>query len=92
MERLAINERIAAARIRLDEEGRPWGRPSSVAPHDRERVLKLHGTGRLVRSIAMAVKASRSAVWRILLSRKDALAGEARNKRQAERCRGAVRK
>ena len=92
MERLAINERIAAARTRLDAEGRPWGRPSSVAPHDRERVLKLHGTGRSVRSIAMAVKASRSAVWRILLSRKDALAGEARNKRQAERHRGAVRK
>jgi hypothetical protein len=46
MERLAINEPIAAARTRLGAEGRPWGRPSSVAPHDRERVLKLHGAGR----------------------------------------------
>jgi hypothetical protein len=67
-------------------------RVAAVAPHDRERVLKIHGTGRSVRSIAMPVKASRSAVWRILLSRKDALAGEARNKRQSERHQGAVRK
>jgi hypothetical protein len=53
-------------------------RVAAVAPHDRERerVLKLHGTGRSVRSIAMPVNASRSAVWRILLSRKDALADE----------------
>ena len=32
MERLAINERIAAARERLAEEGRPWGRPSRITP------------------------------------------------------------
>jgi DNA invertase Pin-like site-specific DNA recombinase len=73
MERLAINERIAAARLRLEEEGRPWGRPSSVSSDQRRRILELHKAGRTTRSIAMAVRASRSAVWRTLqaASRKD---------------------
>jgi DNA invertase Pin-like site-specific DNA recombinase len=31
MERLAINERIAAARERLAGEGRPWGRPPRLS-------------------------------------------------------------
>ncbi len=30
MERLAINERISAARARLEAQGRPWGRPPAV--------------------------------------------------------------
>jgi hypothetical protein len=65
---------------------------SEAVPELEERILKLPRTGRSIHSIAMAVEASRSAVWSILLSRKDALAGEARNKRQAERHQGAVRK
>ena len=91
MERLAINERIAAARSRLETEGRPWGRPSSLAPRDRARVLELHRAGRSVRSIAMAVKASRSAVWRVL-SRKDTPTGGRSNQRQTCKQPGAARK
>lgn len=35
MERLAINERISAARAQLEEEGRSWGRPPRFSPLER---------------------------------------------------------
>jgi DNA invertase Pin-like site-specific DNA recombinase len=66
MERLAIGERIAAARERLEEEGRAWGRPSRLSPLERERVLALAGQGLSVRGIAVRVGASRSVVHRAL--------------------------
>ena len=59
MERLAINERIAAARERLAEEGRPWGRPSRITPIIREQVMRLRAEGRSIREVAVADKDSR---------------------------------
>ena len=66
MERLAIGERISAARERLASEGRPWGRPARLGAQEREHVHALKAEGRSVRSIAMAVGVSRSTVARAL--------------------------
>src|SRR5205823_7158670 len=64
MERLAINERIAAARERVEAEGRKWGRPSRLTDHDRAKVAALRRVGRTVRQIAVALKVPRSTVAR----------------------------
>lgn len=66
MERLAINERISAARERLASEGRPWGRPSRLTPHDRARIRELHAQGKTIREIAVATRTPRSTVARAL--------------------------
>ena len=68
MERLAINERIAAARDRIESEGGRWGRPSRF---DRTLRLQAHtlydgGRGRSVREIAVALKIPRATVAREL--------------------------
>lgn len=73
MERLAIGERIAASRERLEAEGRPWGRPPRLTPLQRERALELASAGMSVRRVAQAVGAPRSVVHRAL-SRKPAAA------------------
>lgn len=62
MERLAINERISAARERLAEEGRHWGRPPSVTEEQLAHVLKLRAQGRTIREIATEVGVPRSTV------------------------------
>jgi DNA invertase Pin-like site-specific DNA recombinase len=64
MERLAINERIAAARERMAAEGRPWGRPPRLSRGDCERIRALRKAGRSIRQIAMAIKVPRSTVAR----------------------------
>lgn len=64
MERLAINERIAAARERLREQGRAWGRPSRVTDDQRAKIAALRNAGRSVRAIAIALKIPRSTVAR----------------------------
>lgn len=66
MERLAINERISAARVRMEGEGRAWGRPSTVDRETERAILRLQGEGRSVRSIAMSSGVKRSTVQRIL--------------------------
>lgn len=63
-ERLAINERIAAARERLEREGRRWGRPPRLSDSERARVLRMRREGRSVRAIAAALKVPRSIVGR----------------------------
>ena len=93
MERLAINERIAAARVRLEAAGRAWGRPPVLSPKERKTVLNLHRDGRPVRSIAQAVGASRSAVYRaIVASRKDAPVSASGSPRQQRVRLAPVRK
>jgi DNA invertase Pin-like site-specific DNA recombinase len=93
MERLAINERIAAARTRLEAEGRPWGRPPTLQAHERDRAIRLRRGGRSVRSIAEALKVSRPVVHRaIAVSQKDAPKSTPRNPRQTARQVGPVRK
>ncbi|HEX9052287.1 MAG TPA: recombinase family protein [Anaeromyxobacter sp.] len=66
MERLAINERISAARARLEREGRPWGRPSRLTAQDRARALELQAAGMSVRRIAVRMRVPRSTVQRAL--------------------------
>jgi DNA invertase Pin-like site-specific DNA recombinase len=65
-ERLAINERIAAARERLRSENRPWGRPSRLSVQDRKRIVAMRDEGRTVREIAQAIKIPRSTCARVL--------------------------
>lgn len=76
MERLAINERIAAARVRLESEGRPWGRPPRLTDGERAQIQQLAAQGLTVRAIAAHVRCPRSTVARVL-SQKDGPTGEA---------------
>ena len=64
MERLAINERIAAARLRVEAQGGKWGRPARMTEKQLERARRLHEAGRSVREIAAALKVPRSVVGR----------------------------
>jgi DNA invertase Pin-like site-specific DNA recombinase len=64
MERLTINERISAARERLEAEGRPWGRPPRLSQRDIERAIAMREDGRTWRSIAMALRCPKSTVQR----------------------------
>jgi putative DNA-invertase from lambdoid prophage Rac len=76
MERLAINERISAARERLRAEGKPWGRPPRLDARQVERAHELQAAGRSVREIAEQLRTPRSTVQRAL-SRKDPAAAAA---------------
>jgi len=66
MERLAINERISAARERVEAEGRSWGRPSRLDSQTRDRVVAMKQAGKSVREIAVALKVPKSTVARAL--------------------------
>lgn len=68
MERLAINERISAARERVESEGGKWGRPSRFDAAGLAKVKALKAEGRSVREIAMALKVPKSTVARALAS------------------------
>jgi DNA invertase Pin-like site-specific DNA recombinase len=66
MERLAINERISAARDRLEAEGRRWGRSRRMDDATIARAVAMKGEGRSVREIAVALKIPRATVTRAL--------------------------
>jgi DNA invertase Pin-like site-specific DNA recombinase len=66
MERLVINERIAAARARVEAEGRRWGRPRRLDDAAEEKVQQLRGKGRSLREIAVALKIPRATVARTI--------------------------
>lgn len=66
MERLAINERISAARERIEAEGGRWGRPSRVDPTTLAKAATLRAEGRTVRAIAVALKIPRATIARAL--------------------------
>jgi DNA invertase Pin-like site-specific DNA recombinase len=68
MERLATNERISAARERIETEGRRWGRPPRLSEFERNRVVEAHARGLSVRTIARNLKIPRSTVARTLAS------------------------
>ncbi len=72
MERLATNERISAARDRIEAEGGTWGRPPHMSPAEVARAAALAAKGRTVRSIAMALGVPRATVQRALASQKHA--------------------
>ena len=73
MERTAINDRISAARERIEAEGGRWGRPSRVDAPTRQRAAELHAAGKKIREIARDLHIPRSTIARALASRKDAL-------------------
>jgi putative DNA-invertase from lambdoid prophage Rac len=66
MGRLAIGERISAARERIEAEGGRWGRPSRVDGATRDRAVKLRAAGKTVRDIARTLKVPRSTIARAL--------------------------
>lgn len=70
MERLAINERIAGARARFEEEGKPWGRPPRLTWEQRLEIGRRMLTGESVRAMAIAMKVPKSTVAREVASQK----------------------
>jgi DNA invertase Pin-like site-specific DNA recombinase len=72
MERLAINERISAARERVESEGGKWGRPARFDDAQKARIVEMHTAGKRVREISMAVKAPKSTVGRVIAAHKKA--------------------
>jgi DNA invertase Pin-like site-specific DNA recombinase len=66
VERLSINERIAAAREHGKAIGRPWGRPRRLSADVEARIAELAGAGHTVRYIATATHTPRATVARCL--------------------------
>jgi DNA invertase Pin-like site-specific DNA recombinase len=64
VELLAKNERIAAARERIESEGGAWGRPPKITPAQRETAQRMRGEGASVRKIAQALGVSKSVIGR----------------------------
>lgn len=91
MERLATNERIAAARERLEREGRPWGRPSRLSAEEVEKIVCMHMSGKSTRSISMALKVHRSVVARAIKNRTTAEAASQKDRAEREAQEQALR-
>lgn len=66
MERLAIGERISAARARIEAKGGKWGRPKRIDRKTLARARELAGDGKTVRAIAVALKVPKSTIARAL--------------------------
>ena len=60
MERLALGERIAAARERVEAEGGSWGRPQRMDAETISKARKLRAEGRSLRAVAIALKIPKS--------------------------------
>lgn len=70
MERLAVNERIAAARERIEAAGGKWGRPRRMDRSTIARATELRAQGRSLRQIAVALKVPKATVGRALAGQK----------------------
>lgn len=66
MERLATNERISAARDRIEAEGGRWGRPRRLSDGEIVEIEAWKEKGLTVREIARNLKIPRSTVARAL--------------------------
>ena len=66
MERIAINERIAAARARVEAEGGRWGRPRTMDERQVARAAALRRKGLSVRQVASRMRLPKSTVERAL--------------------------
>jgi DNA invertase Pin-like site-specific DNA recombinase len=66
MERLAIGERIADARVRVEAKGGAWGRPRRMSPRQEREARELAKSGRTVRQIAARLKIPHSTIGRVL--------------------------
>lgn len=70
MERLAIGERIAAAKVRKDAKGETWGRGRRMSDEQAEKAVNLRvNEKRTIRSISQALKVPRATVARELKRR-----------------------
>lgn len=69
MERRAIGERIAAARVRIEKAGGRWGKPRRVDPTTLDRARQMRAAKTPVRIIAAALKIPKSTI-------SDALSGK----------------
>jgi len=75
-ERIAINERISASRVRKEAKGEAWGRPRRLIQADVDRVFALASKGKSVREIAIALKVPKSTIGRVVSSQRRALGGK----------------
>jgi DNA invertase Pin-like site-specific DNA recombinase len=66
MERLAIGERIADARRRVEAKGGAWGRPRRMQPFQERRARELSKEGKTVRQISATLKVPRATIGRVL--------------------------
>lgn len=66
MERLAIGERISAARARVEATGGTWGRPRVLTPFQERRIRELVDEGRSVRQVAESLGVPRTTIRRSL--------------------------
>ena len=66
MERLALGERIAAARARIEAKGGQWGRPPRVTPDVVATIRARARAGQTVREISMALKVPKSTVGAVV--------------------------
>jgi DNA invertase Pin-like site-specific DNA recombinase len=66
MERLAINERISAARERVEAAGGHWGRPLRASRDEIARIVRMRDRGQSVRAISVALKIPRTTVQRTI--------------------------
>lgn len=68
MELQAKNERIAAARDRVEAEGGTWGRPRRMDDELVAKAVAMREAGRTIRQIAIALKTPRATIARTLAS------------------------
>jgi DNA invertase Pin-like site-specific DNA recombinase len=61
-----IDSGIAAARVRLELQGRSWGRPPRLTPFEKARIAELRRRGKTIREIAIAVHVPHATVGRAL--------------------------
>lgn len=68
MELRAKNERIAAARERMEAEGKAWGRPKRMDDATVAKAKEMRAEGHTLRQIAVALKVPKSTIGRMLAS------------------------
>jgi len=85
MERLAIGERIAAARVRVEAKGGAWGRPRRVDATSLAKMKKLQAAGKTLREIAISTKVPRSTVADALSEKHAPKSSKPKPKKQASK-------
>lgn len=66
IERTAINERIAAARTRVESAGGAWGRPKAIDDATVSKARAMRESGATIRDVSIALKVKRSTIARAL--------------------------
>jgi DNA invertase Pin-like site-specific DNA recombinase len=66
IEGMAINERIAAARKRIEAKGGKWGRPRRMTKKEVTRAKEMQAQGRSIRELAQVLRVPRATLQRWL--------------------------